>query len=281
MYSLVALEAPFKGDNLISLGHNIVYNEPKTLPEGYSSMLNSLIMTLLNKDPGARPNIVEVWQYFPEAFRAPENIINKLKEREKNMPPIGAGSKNASMGATMTSMKLPTNKVLIEKFDAIRNVSQSPLKPREGRAPVVEAKDQSVFEIKSANANQSNNNQNNNSRVSSVSPQKMISTRKEIFEKISNKRKEPEESVVAKALKQSQPEEKPRYNTRQNTQESIIEDLRRELSPLKTEDKKKQSDIIENIRKEIGSGSKNNSPNTSPRTPIQVYYKVKMERISY
>jgi NIMA (never in mitosis gene a)-related kinase len=57
LYQLCCLEAPFIGDNLLSLGHNIVNSRPKALPSIYSAKLSQLVFRLLEKRPSERPSI--------------------------------------------------------------------------------------------------------------------------------------------------------------------------------------------------------------------------------
>ena len=65
MYHLACLEAPFIGDNLISLGYNIVHKTPKQLSPIYTPKLSTLIMKFLEKNPNNRPKISDILDYFP------------------------------------------------------------------------------------------------------------------------------------------------------------------------------------------------------------------------
>jgi NIMA (never in mitosis gene a)-related kinase len=65
LYQLACMEAPFLGDNLISLGYSIVNRRPKQLPPNYSARLNEFIMILLSKKPQERPGIKEVIDMLP------------------------------------------------------------------------------------------------------------------------------------------------------------------------------------------------------------------------
>lgn len=51
LYHISALEPPFQGDNLITLGFNIVHKNPKPLPGLYSGKLSSLVNKFLEKNP--------------------------------------------------------------------------------------------------------------------------------------------------------------------------------------------------------------------------------------
>ena len=84
LYHLVTLEPPFSGDNLISLGYNIVHKAPKALSTAYSPRLSALIMKFLEKSPGSRPKISEIWDYFPSKYRAGSKDPNALNSIPPN-----------------------------------------------------------------------------------------------------------------------------------------------------------------------------------------------------
>ena len=69
MYHLTALEPPFYGENLITLGYNIVHKYPKPIGNKYSPRLSNFIFKLLDKTPNNRPKISDVYQYFPPNFQ--------------------------------------------------------------------------------------------------------------------------------------------------------------------------------------------------------------------
>jgi serine/threonine protein kinase len=76
VYNLVMLEPPFTGDNLISLGMNIVNSAPKEFPQRYTNRLSSLVFKALEKIPVIRPSISEIIRlYFFEEPRQVENTI--------------------------------------------------------------------------------------------------------------------------------------------------------------------------------------------------------------
>lgn len=56
LYTLAAKESPFVGSNLITLGISIINRNPKSIPSIFSSRLNSIILSMLEKDPENRPN---------------------------------------------------------------------------------------------------------------------------------------------------------------------------------------------------------------------------------
>ena len=65
LYHLASLEPPFQGDNLITLGNNIVNKKPKPLPQIYSSKFNNFIDRLLAKKPFDRPSAREAVMLIP------------------------------------------------------------------------------------------------------------------------------------------------------------------------------------------------------------------------
>jgi len=52
---LSSLEPPFQGDNLITLGNNIVNKKHKALPQIYSTKLSNFIDKFLAKKASDRP----------------------------------------------------------------------------------------------------------------------------------------------------------------------------------------------------------------------------------
>lgn len=60
LYQMCTLKAPFAGENLISLGYNIVHQQPPALSANYSPELAALIFKLLEKNPLKRPSSSEV-----------------------------------------------------------------------------------------------------------------------------------------------------------------------------------------------------------------------------
>lgn len=99
-----ALEPPFSGENLISLGYNIVNRIPKSIPSIYSEELNKFIMTLLEKDPEKRKPLSQVISLIPigkkqgksEIKNENHNLINEMQAKEKNELQIK--EKNQSIG---------------------------------------------------------------------------------------------------------------------------------------------------------------------------------------
>ena len=71
LYQVSCMEAPFVGDNLISLGYSIVNRRPKQLPPNYSARLNDFVMILLSKKPQDRPGIKEVIKMLPNQLNEP------------------------------------------------------------------------------------------------------------------------------------------------------------------------------------------------------------------
>lgn len=59
LFHLCNLGPPFYGENLISLGYNIVNKSPKPIAKHYSKELQALIFSLLDKKPTNRPSAKE------------------------------------------------------------------------------------------------------------------------------------------------------------------------------------------------------------------------------
>ena len=51
LYHLASLEPPFQGDNLITLGNNIVNKKPKPKPQIYSNKFINFVEKFLAKKP--------------------------------------------------------------------------------------------------------------------------------------------------------------------------------------------------------------------------------------
>mgnify|MGYP002622223551 CR=1 FL=1 len=93
LYHIIALEPPFYGDNLITLGYNIVHKYPKPLSNSYSPKLTSIVMKFLEKNPATRPKISEVLDLFPSRYRHPM----KLPSNELSSQYQGNNSHNPSI----------------------------------------------------------------------------------------------------------------------------------------------------------------------------------------
>lgn len=65
LYHLATFEPPFQGDNLISLGNNIVHKKPKPIPNCYSARFSAFIDKMLQKSPKLRPSAKEALKMFP------------------------------------------------------------------------------------------------------------------------------------------------------------------------------------------------------------------------
>ena len=82
LYHLTNLEPPFIGENLISLGYNIVNKSPKQLNTIYSSRLANFIMKLLEKNPGKRSKVFDLIREIEGNLRK-NNLNSKDEKREK------------------------------------------------------------------------------------------------------------------------------------------------------------------------------------------------------
>ena len=75
------------GDNLITLGYNIVHKSPKPLPDSYSNKLTLLINKFLEKNPSSRPKISEMWDYFPQKVKGGARSNFLYSEPNENVQP--------------------------------------------------------------------------------------------------------------------------------------------------------------------------------------------------
>ena len=66
LYTLAKLQPPFQGENLITLGIQIVNQEPEPIPAVYSSQLVEFIGKLLTKQPVERPSSSALLKMIPK-----------------------------------------------------------------------------------------------------------------------------------------------------------------------------------------------------------------------
>lgn len=75
LYTTAQQETPFKGENLVTLGRNIVDQTPKALPRPYSAKLADFVSRLMTKKAEDRPDIGEVLEAIPitvrQAYKSP------------------------------------------------------------------------------------------------------------------------------------------------------------------------------------------------------------------
>ncbi|KRX10863.1 Protein kinase-like domain [Pseudocohnilembus persalinus] len=86
LYHVCALEPPFQGENLITLGFNIVHKNPKQLPGLYSAKLINLINLFLQKNSAKRPSAKDIMERFPnkQALMNQNNISHpEMTEKQK------------------------------------------------------------------------------------------------------------------------------------------------------------------------------------------------------
>ena len=90
-YQLAALNHPFEGKNIISLGQNIIASQPKQI-DNYSPELNNFLMDMLEKNPIKRLGAGELLKkYFKEGVRPSvkfQPISAQSFERQSNPPKI-------------------------------------------------------------------------------------------------------------------------------------------------------------------------------------------------
>jgi len=80
LYTLATKETPFAGTNLITLGISIINRNPKSIPSVFSSKLNLLILSMLEKDPENRPDTTEILK----ALKNKETRLNKQPPKVLN-----------------------------------------------------------------------------------------------------------------------------------------------------------------------------------------------------
>ena len=69
MYQLTSQEPPFSGENLKTLGHNILYSTVSRIPAIYSERLNTFVQSLLRKTPFERPSAPLIVESFDSKFK--------------------------------------------------------------------------------------------------------------------------------------------------------------------------------------------------------------------
>lgn len=86
LYTLATKESPFAGSNLITLGISIINRNPKNIPSAFSSKLNSLILSMLEKDPENRPDTAEILKLLKnketQVHKPPSRVVNPESEIE-------------------------------------------------------------------------------------------------------------------------------------------------------------------------------------------------------
>lgn len=69
MYHMACLEPPFKGDNLIVLGNNIVKIPHKPISAMYCKEFGKLIDSFLSKKPDLRPSAKDSLELIPSSVK--------------------------------------------------------------------------------------------------------------------------------------------------------------------------------------------------------------------
>lgn len=69
IYTLAQQDTPFKGENLVTLGQNIVEQTPKLLPRPYSAKFSDFVDRLMTKKVSDRPDIRQVLEAIPLSVR--------------------------------------------------------------------------------------------------------------------------------------------------------------------------------------------------------------------
>lgn len=114
LYHLTNFEPPFIGENLISLGYNIVNKAPKALNSMYSLRLANFIFRLLEKNPGKRPKVMDL-------IREIEVSSRKTAREEKKSEKIEVSNEKEYLILKKNIMEERANKYrkIHEKFNKI------------------------------------------------------------------------------------------------------------------------------------------------------------------
>ncbi|CAG9325581.1 unnamed protein product [Blepharisma stoltei] len=120
LYNIAALDLPFLGDNLITLGYNILNKAPRQLPARYSPKLVSFIMKFLDKNSYKRPEIKEALTEVPL-------FIKKLYRKPIMQPdPRNCYKTENSILSTNITTNESTTKISQETHQLSRVLSQPP-----------------------------------------------------------------------------------------------------------------------------------------------------------
>ena len=134
LYHLATLEPPFYGENLITLGYNIVHKFPKPIGNTYSHKLSAFIFKLLEKSPTNRPRIHDILQYFPSNFQTMrwkslsyEGSTNRSEEKVNNFVT------NESESPEDTEKNSPMNRIMKGKQHSEQIITRKALNVEDGR----------------------------------------------------------------------------------------------------------------------------------------------------
>ena len=121
LYHLTNFEPPFIGENLISLGFNIVNKPPKPLNSMYSLRLANFIFRLLEKNPGKRPKVMDL-------IREIELSSRKTAREEKKNEKIEVSNEKEYLILKKNIMEEKANKYrkIHEKFNKIEKNASVP-----------------------------------------------------------------------------------------------------------------------------------------------------------
>ncbi len=113
------MEPPFYGDNLITLGYNIVHKFPKPLSNSYSPKLISLVMKFLEKNPSTRPKISEVLDIFPSRYRHPIRMSSNEYHLQSSTNPSNSSNAIENIITAPTSDK-KTDRIETYKGNSVK-----------------------------------------------------------------------------------------------------------------------------------------------------------------
>ena len=156
LFHISSLEPPFTGDNLITLGFNIVHKQPKNIPSQYSPKLNNFINKLLDKNPQTRPTAQELIEKFPMKMPA----VPMQQQQPPPQLPAATGSQSKARPTNLSEQS--QGKIeLGEKFQNLIDTDGS----KEHSSPKESTKEQRQRPVTSYQRDQKMKNDYNNSEI--------------------------------------------------------------------------------------------------------------------
>ena len=125
LYQMCSGKAPFSGENLISLGYNIVHNQPSALPSSFSSELLDLVAKLLEKNPSIRPASHEALGFIMAAKSALRQSL--LKPISRSILEGHLDSRGVVAGPGLES--------LVDNIKVSKEEARNGLSPNSRRSP--------------------------------------------------------------------------------------------------------------------------------------------------
>jgi len=126
LYEIAALTLPFQARNLPALAHRIMTKTPQPLPAShrYSSNLQRLVSSLLNKRPENRPSIINILRSEYVQNHIQQLLSHTIKSGTGGMEGDARSNNNVNTGNNNSKNKVnakPFTPKLPEKRDAVSN----------------------------------------------------------------------------------------------------------------------------------------------------------------